>query len=47
MVRTATNRNGRGGTTMHMLADRGYDRFAAADFGILARPWWGESVARC
>lgn len=47
MVRTATTRNGKGGMTMHMLADRGFNRANAAAFGILACPRWEESVARC
>ncbi len=47
MVRTATDRNGKGGMTMHMLADRGFDRLDAAVLGILACPRWEGSVARC
>ncbi len=47
MVGTATNRNGKGEMTMHMLADRGFNRTNAAAFGILACPRWEEAVARC
>ena len=47
MVGTATNRNGEGGMTMRMLADRGFDRLNAAVFGILACPRLEECFARC
>ncbi len=47
MVGTSTNRNGKGGMTMSMLADRGFDRTHTAVFAILADPRWEESVARC
>lgn len=46
MVRTATTRSGKGGMTMSLLADRGFDRGYTAVFAILACPRWEESVAR-
>ncbi len=49
MVRTATatTRNGKGGMTMHMLADCGSNRAYAAVFAILACPRWEKSIVRC
>jgi len=51
MVRTATaaatTRNGKGGMTMHLLADCGSNRSYAVVFAILACPRWEESDARC